>query len=88
MTNVNVEDVVLSSLAGSCNLDPRSVSLDSNLLALGVDSIGILTLACAVQDTFNLKIDAKSMDQLLMANSIADIVAIARSLVDASAETA
>lgn len=86
MNDVNVEDVVLSSLADSCGCDPSSLSLDSSLIALGVDSISILTLASVVQDMFAVEIDSERMDQLLLADTIADIVTITRSLIAASTQ--
>jgi len=74
MSSSHLEQVVVSTIAGACNLDAESISLDAHLLDLGVDSLVLTSMAHQLAVEYRVSFNHEQILDLFEANSLRDLI--------------
>ena len=74
MNRSDVEDRVRRIVAKIFDLQPGDVSGETEFQALGADSLHIVELAMAIEETFGLEVSEASGRQLTSVNAVTDYV--------------
>ncbi len=70
---MNYFDMVKKALAQQFELDPESITMDTNLLDdLGADSLDVVELIMGLEDEFGITISDEDASQLVTVSKIVD----------------
>ncbi len=85
MTQPVIEDVVLETLARTCNVTPSEIQPDTDIAALGIDSMGLTVLAAHIEATFGLAFSEEQLLRLYQAASVRDVASLVRTMTASAA---
>jgi acyl carrier protein len=83
MSVANLEEWVLATVAELCQQDRQNVTADTNVLDLGLDSLGLSVLMAQVETNCHCEFNEIHVAQLFEARSLRDLIAVVRSAVPA-----
>lgn len=70
----SVEEFVVSAIAAACNLEKAAVTLDTDVLDVGLDSLHLLTLVGQVESTYGCEVTPEQMVGFFDAPCVRDVV--------------
>ena len=69
-----VEDLVVATIAAVCNLEKAAVTLDTDMLEAGLDSLHIMVLVGQVESTYGCEVTPEQMVGFFDAPCVRDVV--------------
>lgn len=76
--NPPLERLVIAAIACTCQLDEREIRPDTQMAALGIDSLGITALASRLEATCGLTFTDEVLLEMFTAPSVQDLISIVR----------
>jgi len=74
----DADEITMSLLATVCNAERAELSLSTNLLDIGFDSLSATELASDLVTTLGVMLDSEALVQLYSAATPADIITLVR----------
>jgi acyl carrier protein len=73
-----VDQAVVDTLAQACELSRSEVSIQTSLLELGLDSLGLTVVIAQLQTRYCFEVEPDELAELLGAAVVADIAALVK----------
>jgi acyl carrier protein len=77
-----IQKLVLETIAIVKNLEPQQVTMDSNLAALGLDSLGLFTVIGHIEAALGIEFEVDDTMTALAATTAAELAASLAAVVD------
>lgn len=74
MSEPSVREVVVSCLATACDAERAAIMPSTELRAIGLDSLSLVTVAALVEAAGGITLDEATAARLLEARTVADLV--------------
>ena len=72
------DDSIIATIAAACNLEAATITLDTNLADLGMDSMGLYALVASIEATHDCELTSRQIVDLMLAPLIEDVVTIVK----------
>jgi acyl carrier protein len=76
-----IDEVVIETLAKTCSLSPSEIGPDTDIAALGIDSMGLSVLAAHIEATFGMAFSEEQLLRLYRAASVRELASLVRTIV-------
>lgn len=78
MAEGDLDRLVMTSIADACRADPAAIDASTELREIGLDSLGLVSVAALIESVCGLGLDDDAAGELLACQTVGDLAALFR----------